>query len=62
MIPIYQMPNGVEYVLESDMSIEVLTPFKEYQILAQCPVPETLKDGDYAHYAHDWQRWLAQRK
>ncbi len=59
---VYKMENGIEYVLESEMNEADRIAFKQHQLLAQCPVPNDLAEGDQAHYAWDWQRWYERNR
>ena len=59
---VYTMDSGTEYVLESEMSEADRLAFKEFQTLAQVPMPDGLAEGDQAHYAHDWRRFFQRRK
>jgi len=55
--PLHEPENGVAYILASDISAEELPYLLAMNHGSQCPVPEGLKDGDYAFYVDDYLRW-----
>ena len=60
MPEIYHGPNA-SYVLESDMPAWERPYVRAMGFGAACPVPDGVKAGDYAYYAHDYMNWYAWR-
>jgi len=61
MAPIHRPGDTSAYVLSSEMPLEELPYLMAINHSAQCPIPEGLREGDFAFYVDDYLRWYEWR-